>query len=37
MKNIIIFIRKLSGFGDGIFNILEKACFHNGSLFYEQK
>ena len=33
MKNIRIFIRKLSAFGGEIFNIFELACFHNEGTF----
>ena len=29
MKHIRIFIRKLSAFGDEVFNIFEQACFRN--------
>ena len=32
MKNIRIFIRKLSVFGGEISNILEEACFRNGTV-----
>ena len=35
MKNIRIFIWKLSVFGGEIFNIFDEACFHKGTGWYE--